>query len=468
MNGVEAAEEGEIDASAPAPTKVHIRGLDNLSQDDIIAWAEEHSAMDLFKKVQWIDDTSANLVYDTDVAGYEALVALSAEEVYDSMQLRQAKRASTHPDVELFVRRAIVADVKAPGAKDRSKFYLFRKEWDPDNPDNIRPDNRKRRWMDSDRGDRKYRRRDYEDDGRRRRVSRSAAAFHEDMYGDDPQVGDDSRRNSQSSGSDYPRRQAKNDEDLMANKQRGRLRDRSASPIHDEDGRFGFDDVQPLRRTARPRSHTPPGIRAGKNNRGARDDLRKELFPEKRATSTFATEPSNGTKNDLFANRQSSSGLGRELFPDRVNGAVHRRQSAKNLTPNEVADAIGRYNFDGASEHRAYGGSGSRPVDADRSTNGGGRDLFSRISGGPKMESTYGRLHDRAAVSDADAGFSIKGAGRADDAGFSILGASKELAQNPLVKELFPLKSKSSGDKDLFDGRIKGRGAQRRRAEDLF
>lgn len=469
MNGIEGAEEGEIDASAPAPTKVHIRGLDNLSQDDIIAWAEEHSAMDLFNRVQWIDDTSANLVYDTDVAGYEALVALSAEEVIDPLQLRQAKRSSTHPDVELFVRRAITADVKAPGAKDRSKFYLFRKEWDPDNPDNIRPDNRKRRWMDGDRGDRKYRRRDYEDDGHRRRVSRSAAAFHEDMYGDDPQAGDDSRRNSQSSGSDYyHRRQVKYDEDIVANKQRGRLRDRSASPSRDEDGRFGFDEVQPPRRTARPRSHTPPGIRGGRNNRGARDELRKELFPEKRASSAFATEQSNDTAKDLFANRPSPSGLSRELFPDRVNGAVHRRQSAKNLTPNEVADAIGRYTFDGASEYRAYGGSGSRPMDTERNANGGGRDLFSRISGGPKIDSTYGRLQDRPAISDTDAGFSIKGAGKGDDTGFSILGASKERAQNPLVKELFPMKAKNGGEKDLFDGRIKGRGAQRRRAEDLF
>lgn len=468
MNGVEVVEEGEIDNSAAAPTKVHLRGLDTLSQDDIIAWAEEHSAMDLFKKVEWIDDTSANLVYDTEAAGNEALIALSAEEASDPLQLRQAKRSSTHPAVELYVRQAIVVDVKAPGAKDRSKFYLFRKEWDPDNPDNIRPDNRKRRWMDGDRGDRKYRRRDYEDDGRRRRGSKSAAAFHEDMYGDDPRVGDDSRRNSQSSGNEYVRRQVRYDEDLVANKQRGRLRDRSASPSRDEDGRFGFDEVQPPRRTARPRSHTPPGTRAAKNNRGARDHLRKELFPDKRSSSAFATDQSNGAAKDLFAHRPASSGLSRELFPDRVNGAVHRRQSAKNLTPNEVADAIGRYTFDGASEHRTYIGSGSRPVDDERNANGGGRDLFSRISGGPKIESTYGRLHDRPAVSDTDAGFSIKGAGRGDDAGFSILGASRERVQNPLVKELFPMKSKNGGDKDLFDGRIKGRGAQRRRAEDLF
>lgn len=473
MLGVEAAEEGEVDASAPAPTKVHIRGLDNLSHDDILKWAEEYYTMDLFKKLQWIDDTSANLIYDTEVAAAEALNAFSAEEVLDPLQLRQAKRLSTHRDLELLVRQAIVADVKAPGAKDRSKFYLFRKEWDPDNPDNIRPDNRKRRRVDEDRGDSKYRRRDYGDDQHHRRGSRSEKVFHEDMYGDDPQAGDESRRNSHSSGSEYVRRQVKYDEDLLANKERGRLRNRSASPNRDEDGRFGFDEVQPRRRTARPRSPTPRNIRAGRDNRGARDNLRKELFPDKRSSTALTNEHTNGISRDLFSNRPSSSNSSRELFPDRVNGAVHRRQSAKDLTPNEVADAIGRYTFDGASEHRTYCGSGRRPENGERrprGEDGGGRDLFSRISGGPKVDSVYGRLHGRPALEDGSDGFSIKGAGRADnDAGFSILGASRERAQNPLVKELFPLKAESgSGEKDLFDGRIKGRGAQRRRAEDLF
>jgi hypothetical protein len=80
------------------------------------------------------------------------------------------------------------------------------------------------------------------------------------------------------------------------------------------------------------------------------------------------------------------------------------------------------------------------------------------------------RLNHHQTVRDSDAGFSIKGAGNAEhDSGFSILGASRERTQNPLVKELFPLKSGGGeGGKDLFDGRIKGRGAQRRRAEDLF
>lgn len=72
-------------------------------------------------------------------------------------------------------------------------------------------------------------------------------------------------------------------------------------------------------------------------------------------------------------------------------------------------------------------------------------------------------------TADDHPGFSIKGTAKATS-DFSILGAAKEAPVNPLVKELFPMKSGNTG-KELFDGRIKGRGAQgaqRRKAEDLF
>lgn len=395
MNGVEEAEEGEVDASAPAPNKVHVRGLDNLSQNDIMQWAEEHAAMELFKKVQWIDDTSANLIYDTETAAADALNAFSAEEVLDPLQPRQAKGLSTQPQVELQVRQAIVADVKAPGAKDRSKFYLFNPDWDPDNPDNIRRDNRKRRWNEDNGRDRKYRRRDWGNERYRAREPRSKAAFHEDMYGDDPQTGDNSRRNSHSSFSDTGRRQVKYDDDvdLIASKDRGRLRDRSASPIRDGDGRYGFNDDQPRRPTARARSRSPPGIRAGRDNRSRRDEIRKELFPDKRSNSAFADDAMDVSR-DTRTNPSNSSSIRTELFPER-SGSIHRRQSAKHISANEVADAIGRYRFDGTDDWRAYGWSGRRPENDGRSRdrdreNGAGRDLFARIKGGPKAESSYG------------------------------------------------------------------------------
>lgn len=476
MNGVEEqAEEGEVDSTSAAPKKVHIRGLDSLTHHDILQWIEENHSMDLFKKVEWIDDTSANLLYDTEAAAAEALTALSSEETVEPLQLRPAKRYSGHPGIELMTRQAIVADVKVPGAKDRSKFYLFRKEWDPDNPDNIRPGNKRRRHQDDDRTNLKYRRRDYEHPRYDRGSSRPEATFHEDMYGEDPQSSNASRKNS--SAGEHHRHQDRPDTELLPGKQQGRLRNRSASPIRDEDGRFGFEEVHPLRRTARARSRTPPDVRAGQNNRGARNALRKELFPGKvsSVSTTASIAPGrNGDRFEMFQDSPPRTKSNRELFPDRLNGSAHRRQTAKDLHPDEVADAIGRYSIDGTSEQSTYHKSGRRPEHSDRAAQrdgGTGKDLFSRISGGPKIESSYGRLAESDTAKSVAASFSIKGASHrdSDQENFTVLGASQQRVQNPLVKELFPMKTRTgNGGGDLFDGRIKGRASQRRRAEDMF
>jgi hypothetical protein len=453
MNGVEEVpEEGEIESNAVAPNKVHIRGLNRLNTFDIERYAGEHYSMDLYQKVQWIDDMSANIIYDTPTAAAEALAAFSVEEVSEPLQLRAAKTLSTHPDVELQVRQAILADVKVKGAKDQSRFYLMNPVWDPDHPDNIRPGTKRRR-PDDGYGHNKYRRRDYEHDRHARHGSRDQQPqFHEDMYGDDPQAGTDSRRNSYSSSGEYGRSRRNRNEDLFANRQDGRLRNRSASPVRDEDGRYGFEDIHPYRQTARARSRTPPGVRRGRDNRAARENLRKELFPNRKGSSALSNGHSD--KNS----RPSSSNSNRELFPKKLSrsGSVHRRQEAKHIDPEEVAHAIGQCSIENEYDERfTYSNSGRRPEQTNRSKNGGG-DLFSRISGGPQVESSYGRLTDEPGN-----GFSIKGAG---DAGFSILGASKERVQSPLVKELFP-KKVGGGGQDLFDGRIRGRAA-RMRAED--
>ena len=453
MNGVEEVpEEGEIDSNAAAPNKVHLRGVDRLNTYDIERFASEHYSSDLFQKVQWVDDASANLLYDTPTAAAEALAAFSVEEVGEPLQLRLAKPLSTHPDAELQVRLAIIADVKVKGAKEHSRFYLMNPRWDPDNPDNERP-GAKRRRPDDGYGHNKYRRRDHELDRRDRRASRGPRQeFHEDMYGEDPKAATDSRRSSYSESEDRPRRNRS--EDLFASKQQGRLRNRSASPSRDEDGRYGFDDNQPYRQTARARSRTPPNIRS-RDNRNTRDKLRKELFPNHASSTTLSNDTSNNHSH------QSSSNSNKELFPERLGSPNHRRQDAKHIDAEEVTKAIGQCNINSNrvrfKESFTYSNSGRRPEQNERNKNQG-RDLFSRIQGGPGEESTYGRLNSEG----GSGGFNIRGAG---DPGFSILGASKDRVQSPLVKELFPLKA--GAKPDLFDGRIKGR-AGRRRAEEYF
>lgn len=444
MNGIEEGpEEGEVDSSAPAPNKVHIRGLDTLTTGDVRNYAAEHYSLDLFKRVEWINDTSANLVYDTDAAAAEALTALSAEEATEPLRLRRAHQLSTHPNMELEIRQAIIADTKQPGAKDRSRFYLFNPEYDPDS----RATGVRKRRRNDDRGGNGRRR---EDDRFNRRSSRDEQPFDVNFY-DDAAAPALRHRKSEYSAGESSRRKVTFGEDLFGNKNHGRLRDRSASPVRDGDGKYGFEEDQPYRRSARRRSLTPPRAlhETGRGNQRARDGLRKELFPDRKPS-----DPQSNPHTDVPV---SSMTLSKELFPDKVLAAAHRRSDAQNLKLDQVADIIGKYTLDGMDDRVAYSMPDERPS-ARR-----GRDLFSRISGGPKMVSSHGRLNQ----DEADGpGYNIRGAGRSE--GFSILGASRENAENPLVKELFPLKSGTGEAKDLFDGRIKGRAAARRRAEDLF
>ncbi|KAK4575136.1 hypothetical protein LTR86_000988 [Recurvomyces mirabilis] len=455
MNGVEeAAEEGEVEQNALVP-KVHVRGVDDLSTRDVENFASEHFSDDLFKKVEWVNDSAVNLIYDTDAAAAEALTALSAEERSDPLEERAAKRLTTHPDVVLVVRRAVESDVKVKNASLHSRYYLDN-AIDPEDPHGNRSGKRRygeRGYRNRDYGN-KRRRRDTEDDGYARRGS-GGDAFDENMYDDNPASVEARTEGSQSyTSADVGRKRARTGDELFPDKASGRLRNRSASPERDGDGRYGFDDNQPQRQPARPRSRTPP--RRARDNREARELMTKELFPDKKPT--IGMNGHGGAAMDLFPTHSSPPKTPRELFPS------HKRQEARDID-NEyrrVETDLGRYSFDGIDERDTYSISDKGPRRQEKG------DLFSRISGGPVIDKSYGRLDDRS-----DSDFSFKGAGRKDN-GYSILGASGETKkQSSLPKELFPLKAGhgASGKdlfagKDLFDGKIKGRGS-RRRAEDF-
>lgn len=371
-------EEGEVASSDTISNKVHISGLDLLTTNDIKNFVGDHYSLEKLKRVEWINDTSANLLFDSGETAAAALQALSAEDSSVGIDSVPAKQLATHPNADLRVRLSTTQDVKLPGAKDRSRFYLLNPEYDPD----LRPREGKRHQRRDGRGNEGAKRRRNDASIYSRRSSLDEPAFNVDLYDDD---GGEKAEPKPMNGS-RPRRS----QDLFSGKDQGRLRDRSASPATDGDGKYGFEE-NTYRRTARRRSVSPQR-RGGKG---------QELFPEK---SSSTTKSSNGVK---------------ELFPSR--GPDH---------PNHVADIMGKSSLADRIEH---------PSSIQK------RDLFSRISGGP------GRLN-------SDDG---------DLEGFSILGASKDRTENPLAKELFPMKMKNNGQ-DLFDGRVKGRASQRRRAEDLF
>ncbi|KAM0715391.1 hypothetical protein Q7P37_008889 [Cladosporium fusiforme] len=479
MNGIEQApEEGEVDPNAMVPHKVHLRGLDDLTTRKIEDGVREICNTELYRRLQWIDDTSANLIFDTEEAAADALAALSAEDESEPLRLRLVKPLEALGGMQLQARMAIEADVKAPGAKDRSRFYLMNPEQDPDS----RP--RKRKNI-RDHGPRyKRNRRESADDLYHRRDSEQGTPFNVDFYDDAAPVPQPSaRRVSHSSADEYDgRRKTRQGEDLFAGRENGRLRsdrnrERSASPDRDGDGRYGFSDEQPYRRTARQRSATPPRLRRTRENQEARLARTNELFPSRGTTSTLKAngqapqprKPANSSASDLFLDRTTNGS--KELFPDK---AQHRRQEARDINLDEVATAIGKYSINGTEESFTYSypgpgraGRKSNNNVSNGNTNDRG-DLFSRVSGGP---SNNGRLRAQD-HQQADPGFSFKGAGN-EAPGFSILGASsatRERGAN-LAKELFPHRAGGgggapNGGKDLFDGRIKGRG--RKRAEDLF
>jgi hypothetical protein len=468
MNGVEEQEEGEIEQYAPV-AKIHVRGVENFNPMEAKAYAHEHYDTELFQKLEWVNDSSFNIVYDTEEAALEALQAYSAEDRTDPLELRPAKHYSARPDQDLSVRQAVLSDVKLKSAHLYSGFYLRNPKWDPDSPENAR----KRKYNDRryrERGPRDYgydRRpmRDMGDEMYQRRASQTEA-WDENLYDDDPASRAARRESRSEEGSVAGGKRQRVEDDLVVRRDNGRLRNRSASPLRDRDGdgRYGFRDEHPRRRTARPRSPTPPRARPNARGREARDNLgaadlfRKELFPGKSATSAFTNGHADESK-DIISTHSSSSDRGgpKELFPN------HRRQDAHDIDHEyrDLDERLDNYSLHGDNNsHRQQ-----QPRDKPR-------DLFDRIGPAP---SSSGRLQDPAAERSngrgEDGGFSFKGAG---NAGFSILGASsKENSrpkESPLVKELFPLKAGGGGGQkpELFDVKIKGRGSQRRRAEDLF
>lgn len=416
------------DAMQITPQKVHLRGLDNLTSSDIEAFASEHFGIAKFDKIEWIDDTSANLVYGTPILALEALTAFADTEISDTsqippLQMIAAKPVPSHPETRLYVRLAVAGDRKQAGARERSRFYLF-------NPDHD-PAERRKRGGYGRRGERRYRDRD---EGSNRGRD-GGEPFDASLYDDDEITrdvrasksrGSRDSRSSVSSGEyqGHGLRKARSSErsvkelfpDRMARRRRdgGRLRDRSASPSRESDGSNAAASVsdQPKSRLRNADFSASNRLQAQMIKARLKEASMepKELFPHK---STI-----NHRRSDAFDATDAAA----DLFADRM--------------PVPFVD-------------------GSSDVPPRK------RDLMSRITK-PTSED-YGFL---GRVSDQN-GFSIRGhAGQQQPAGISIKGMA--LVSEPSVKELFPHKAGLNAGKELFSEKLEGRGGRRQRAEDMF
>ncbi|KAJ5697190.1 hypothetical protein N7488_010874 [Penicillium malachiteum] len=391
--------------------KVHVRGVDELTTDDIKQFAISHFDQEKPSRVEWIDDTSANIIYSSSDVGLQALTALTqvGEEDVSALpplRLRSAKLLSSHPDSVLQVRSAVKSDRKQARAYEKSRFYLMHPEHDP--REQLRQElSDRRRHGDGD-GD--YKRRRFDDRELRRRRDRDGDDFSANMYDDQPDTYSDSERDRSGRRGGAPRELFPDD-----GRGSGRLRNRSASPGRDTLEEANRADQSDSRRRFRERS--PRASRGG--NKG------KELFPSGDAGA-----------RELFPNKPASSYIPKELFPAKASG--HRRSDAFDAA-DETPDLLGRRI--------------SVPVADGNQRN---RELFPDEDQGAAM---------RGLDQGDNSGFSIRGAAAAP--GISIKGRGAS------VRELFP--SKFDGDaggsnagKELFSDTLQGRGGRRRRAEDMF
>lgn len=112
---------------------VYLYGVDELHTNDI-----ERYIVNLHNKpfqIEWIDDSSLNLVYDDPNDAFQCLVAMTDPIEFDSAtgpipagQLRRLKPIPHKPEVLLQARFANDSDRKESGSRAKSRYYLFHGE----------------------------------------------------------------------------------------------------------------------------------------------------------------------------------------------------------------------------------------------------------------------------------------------------------------------------------------------------
>lgn len=359
--------------------------MDELTTDDIKQFASNHFTLEAPSRIEWIDDTSANIIYSSTEMGLQALAALtqvSEEEdasALPPLRLRSAKLLSSHPDSVLQVRSAVKTDRKQPRAHEKSRFYLMHPEHDP--RERLRQELADRRRGGDDTGDGDYRRRRFDDRELRRRRDRDHDdRFDANMYDDQPGSYSDPERHRGGRRRRGPRELFPEEDST------GRLRNRSASP-----GRDTLDDADRVDRSHETRSRRRFRERSpqlGSRNQGRElfpsssgggDSSGRELFPNKPTSSYLKREllpskTSNHRRSDAFDASNESTDLGRritapgnrgvELFPDSNAGAAQGDQG---------------FAIRGASQGMSIKGRGAsvRELFPDRFNKNAGKELFS-------------------------------------------------------------------------------------------
>ncbi|KAK0635514.1 hypothetical protein B0T17DRAFT_483649 [Bombardia bombarda] len=405
---------------AIVPNKVHIRGLDTFTPEEVKAYLAEHYGTGQFDRIEWIDDSSANLIFKYDSTAQEALVALAAVQIADVTQLLplievRAKDFSRKPDSVLQVRFATVGDRKVTGAAARSRFYLLHPEYDPEER-RRRGEFTRGKYRDRDGGYRRERGGGGNDRQRSRQEEEDPEPFDVSLYDDNPDAlakrihvrPRSSRRDSVSTASSESDRikshaRRNREKELFPDRRSAgglQSRNRSASPIRDRD-------------------------------EGARMDLDDEA----RDIAALRSREKGRSLKERFSKEPTTASKSKELFPEKAN------RGKKELFPTKVSSSS-------ATESKA------QMDQVDDTTVLASAKLADRIT--PRT----------AAAATPASGFNIRGIAkqRSTDQGIAIKGTGTT------VKELFPDRFDKFGNssKELFADKLGGRGRRRQKAEDLF
>lgn len=327
----------------PVPNKIHLRGLDNFKPEDLEALAVKYYNAEMYERIEWIDDSSANLVYSSEKTALEALRAYAAADIGDVsqapiLQMIRAKDFPGHPETELFVRIAVVSDKKQPRAHERSKFYLMHPEYDPTtrrNRDYRQRDPIRRRYLDDPKYESGRRKNRYD----RRCRDEEVGDFNENFYDDDAasissrKRTSDGRRSSENSLSgDIPNARTRAaGKELFPNRPTrggsdGRLRYRSASPVRNSDVSKSTGSGYAIQKDNRRKAQI---LKASLQSQ--RPSVTKELFPHRATHRRSDAFDAADETADLFANRMQvpfTDGSNDLPSPKRGNGGFSIRGSA--------------------------------------------------------------------------------------------------------------------------------------------
>ena len=426
-----------------APHKVYIRGLEDLTTSDIMTFYKEYYSSETLPHIEWIDDTSANLVFEGKEIAIAALQHLTLgpneNRSLPLTQLRAAKSLFTHPGSTLYVRIATITDQKRPRAYEASRFYMMHPEHDPREQRRRGANDYEQKGRPNDKHPRK-RRRDEED------------RFDNSMYDDDSAS---SRRDLILSPVNKRTIDKRKCPQLRSDMYRPEWdgtrgsRDRSASP-----NARNRQTPPPTYRSRDP--HPFPYENAGKElfplitrHSGDTDHNTKDLFSSKMLTAgkdfylakSMATSEAVADSNDQSCNRRRALEVKKELFPHKVSPHKHNRSGAFDAA-DETADLFANQILLQSTDRLSTRKSAfARPTSSDPQ---------SQMGGGP-----------------IDIGLNIRGASTEQKQGFLIRGGAAFNGVG-MIKELFPRKNVGNAGKEAFAEKIEGRGQRMNRAEDML